>query len=107
VLGHAAVGAIPGPGSLATVFIDRIESVAGQADTQPWPIAGRVIAHEIGHLLLGSNSHSERGLMRDVWTLEGLARPQPEDSLVSGTERERMRSGLSGLNSLVSTAPRG
>jgi hypothetical protein len=37
-------------------------------------ILGRAIAHELGHYLLGSTSHTSRGLMRmtfgalDVWT---------------------------------------
>jgi hypothetical protein len=30
---------------------------------------GHVIAHEIGHLLLGANSHSPVGIMRPQWRL--------------------------------------
>jgi len=38
---------------------------------------GYVIAHELGHLLLGSNSHSASGLMQATWTprVLSLARP--------------------------------
>ena len=30
-------------------------------------ILGCVMAHELGHLLLGSNSHSDRGIMLSRW----------------------------------------
>ena len=36
------------------------------------PILGCVIAHEIGHLLLGSKSHSFSGVMRSRWDHEQL-----------------------------------
>lgn len=35
-------------------------------------ILGCVIAHEIGHLLLGSNSHSDSGIMRAKWEREDM-----------------------------------
>jgi hypothetical protein len=37
-------------------------------------ILGTVIAHELGHLLLGSNSHSGVGIMRAHWQGEELRR---------------------------------
>jgi hypothetical protein len=36
-------------------------------------ILGHGMAHELGHLLLGTNSHSSSGLMRAHWTGEDLA----------------------------------
>src|SRR5579859_6418575 len=39
---------------------------AGQA------ILGCVMAHEIGHLLLGSNSHSDSGVMRATWERDDM-----------------------------------
>jgi hypothetical protein len=35
-------------------------------------ILGSVIAHELGHLLLGSNSHSSAGIMQAQWDLKQL-----------------------------------
>jgi hypothetical protein len=35
-------------------------------------VMGTVIAHEIGHLVLPSGSHSTTGLMRANWTIEEL-----------------------------------
>jgi hypothetical protein len=34
---------------------------------------GHVISHEIGHLLLGTNSHSPSGIMRAQWDREQLS----------------------------------
>jgi len=35
-------------------------------------ILGNVIAHELGHLLLGANSHTPQGLMRAHWSRDQL-----------------------------------
>ena len=37
-------------------------------------IVGRVSAHEIGHLLLGTNAHASHGLMRPSWEVQRLDR---------------------------------
>ncbi len=63
-----------GEGCYSDVFYDRVMEL--DAD---WHIAladtlGSVIAHELGHLLLGSNSHSDMGIMRARWQSEELRR---------------------------------
>jgi hypothetical protein len=61
--------------SLATVFYGRVEDLAHGYDgdeTEIPVILGHVIAHEIGHLLLGSNSHSPAGIMCGKWDREYL-----------------------------------
>jgi hypothetical protein len=55
----------------ATVFLDRIEGIAN-GWVSPSVILGYGIAHEIGHLLLGNNSHSETGIMTAHWAAENL-----------------------------------
>lgn len=92
-LGHALIDSSTGKGTLATVFVDRVEAVAAQGRVDPWATVGRVMAHEIGHLLLGTNSHSETGLMREMWTLKDLTRNRPDDWLFSSAQRDRFRSG--------------
>jgi len=37
-------------------------------------ILGNVMAHELGHLLLGSNSHALSGIMKARWENEELER---------------------------------
>lgn len=61
-------------GWLATAFADRITEAAGRAGTETGTLAGRVIAHEIGHLLLGAGYHGTAGLMRAEWPDAGLTR---------------------------------
>ena len=59
-------------GRLATVFVDRVDSLARRAGIDQATVLSRAIAHEIGHLLLGSAEHTESGLMRGMWTTESL-----------------------------------
>jgi hypothetical protein len=72
VLGHALVNPVSNHGTLATVFIDRIERIAGAVEVDARLITGRVIAHEVSHLVRG-RVHTDAGLMKPVWTLEDLA----------------------------------
>ena len=48
----------------ARVFRNRIDAEAGHHQTDPGLVLGRVMAHEIGHLLLPPHSHSPWGIMR-------------------------------------------
>jgi len=54
-------------GWLATVFSDRIGGVASRVGVEPDTLLGLVIAHEVGHLLLGVGYHGETGVMRADW----------------------------------------
>jgi hypothetical protein len=68
VLGTAISGASEVRGRIAYVFYDRIAQVAQSHLT---PIArglGWAMAHEVGHLLIGDNRHSDEGLMRPSWS---------------------------------------
>jgi len=60
---------------VASVFYARVEDFAhgpygNQTDIPV--ILGVVIAHEVGHLLLGTNSHSRTGIMCGKWDGESL-----------------------------------
>ena len=35
-------------------------------------LLGYIVVHELGHLLLGKDSHSSEGVMRPVWQFEDL-----------------------------------
>ena len=72
--GFTYVAADTDRGWLATVFADRIDHAAKRAGVAPGTLLGRVMAHEIGHLLLGSGYHGATGLMRAQWRDESLAR---------------------------------
>jgi hypothetical protein len=63
-----AFGGREGWGTVCNVFYDRILELhrrfprAAEAT-----VLGIIVAHELGHLLLGENSHSATGVMQAVW----------------------------------------
>src|SRR5512134_3831467 len=79
VLGEALIDRRERAGVLATVFVDRVELIAGLSETDAALLLGRAIAHEIGHLLLGTNAHSVSGLMRAQWTAADIRRHESVD----------------------------
>jgi hypothetical protein len=78
-LGHSLVDTRARTGSLATIFIDRVEQLAAGTAAGCNRLIGRALAHEIGHLLLGTTAHAPSGLMTAVWSRDVLAREQDED----------------------------
>ena len=80
-------------GWLATVFPDRIAIAAARVDTDAGMLLGRVIAHEIGHLLLGVGYHGDAGVMRAEWADDRLA-AHDERWRFSTSEAARMQRRL-------------
>jgi len=56
----------------AAIFYDRISQRAGGDTTAMDVLAGRVMAREIGSLLLGANASSRTGIMKARWTSDDL-----------------------------------
>ena len=90
ILGWAVVEASSGAGALATIFMDRVQAIVTRTNVPPALLLGRAIAHEVGHLLLGTSSHSRSGLMRGVWTDEELALDRPSDWLFASSDRHTL-----------------
>jgi hypothetical protein len=78
-LGYSLVNIETGSGTLATVFADRIASAAARTQIEGGVLLGRAIAHEIGHLLLGTSRHADSGLMRARWSDRELKRDTASD----------------------------
>ena len=91
LLGSSMVDVEGQAGTLATIYLDRVESLAGQANVDSGRLLGRAIAHEVGHLLLGTHDHAYAGLMRARWLTPELQRDWPLDWKLSATEGARMR----------------
>src|ERR1700690_1370350 len=55
--------------AVATVYYEYVvdQAVSDDAKFEAPMILGCVVAHEIGHLLLGSNRHSSEGIMQPHW----------------------------------------
>jgi hypothetical protein len=84
-------------GWLATVFADRIERAAARAGVATGTLLGRVMAHELGHLLLGSGYHGPAGLMRAEWPDATLPRSGADWRFSIG-EAARMHQALDSMS---------
>ena len=77
-------------GWLATAFSDRIAGAATRVGVDAGTLLGLVIAHEVGHLLLGSKYHSWNGVMRADWP-DVLLNHKREQLGFSSLEAAKMR----------------
>jgi hypothetical protein len=85
-------------GYIAGVFSHRVEELAEEA-ARHWNISaafhsvllGHLMAHEIGHLLLGSGGHSSRGIMRARWAKEDLEAAAQGSLGFTASQEEQMR----------------
>jgi hypothetical protein len=93
-LGYSLVDRESGGGTLATVYLDRIERLAADSATPAAPLLGRAIAHEIGHLLLGDNRHSADGIMRAVWSTRLLQHATQSDWLFTRDQAVAIQQAL-------------
>ena len=81
-------------GTLATVFADRVYALAADAGVDDGELLGRVMGHEIAHLLLGTRDHGPRGLMRGEWRPSDLVQQGPRDWLLSRSESGAIRRAI-------------
>jgi hypothetical protein len=68
ILGTAIVQE-DGPSVLASVYAGSVAERSARTGVPMSTILGRVTAHEIGHLLIGTNAHAPSGLMQASWNL--------------------------------------
>lgn len=61
-----------GVGCHAELFYEPIQELQQKTGVAPSVILGHAMAHELGHLLLGTNSHFPNSLMRAHWTRNDL-----------------------------------
>ena len=78
-LGDALIDPEKRTGVLATVYVNRTMRLARELEIDHDKLLGRAIAHEIGHLLLATNTHAASGLMRELWSHDELQRARRED----------------------------
>lgn len=96
-LGLSFVGE-DGFGCHADVFYAGIPSIEKEVHLSSETILGLAIAHELGHLLLGSKSHSDSGIMRPVWQKPELSATSKGTLGFSDTQALKMKARLaSGL----------
>lgn len=89
-LGYSLVDTATRSGTLATIYIDRVAWLSKAAGVDRRLVLGRALAHEVGHLLLGTNAHSTAGVMRAVWSCEALKRNVGRDWLFAPGDARAM-----------------
>jgi hypothetical protein len=90
-LGFSMIDPQAGAGTVATVYSDRVAALAREVRIDGADLLGLAMAHELGHLLIGTDEHAARGLMRAVWTRTELQRNTAEDWMFSETEMKAIR----------------
>lgn len=80
-------------GFSASIFYDVVRDCVqpGQDLDQ---LLGAAFAHELGHLLLGTNSHSNTGLMSAFWSRKQLVVAQQRGLSLSSSETKRLHVAL-------------
>jgi hypothetical protein len=118
VLGHVAVTPDASDSRAIHVSIHATESLLAGRTTGPRATAGivrdselaralgRVLAHEIGHVLLGPPYHDTTGLMRASFRPDDLGAPDPAPFRLTCTGVNRLRNRLRALRSRAEGAPR-
>lgn len=61
-----------GLGQYCDVFLDRVEETQRESGSGASHLLGAVVAHELGHLLLGSHAHAYVGIMTPTWQEQSL-----------------------------------
>ena len=80
-----------GEGRYADVFYSRVLQLHNDNNVSIPEVLGTVMAHELGHLLLGSNAHSETGIMQGQWRSPELDQLQKGVLLFTAEQARRMR----------------
>lgn len=83
-----------GTGCYANLFYDRAQMIHESSQINLATILGHGIAHELGHLLLGTNSHAPIGIMRARWQPADLASADKGTLLFSTLESREMQKKL-------------
>jgi len=96
VFGAAFLGQ-DGSGRYVDVYYDRVNELHRGWSLRPQSVLSHVIAHEIGHLLLGLNSHSQWGIMRGLWEGEEMKAVERGRLLFSSEQSRRMREKLTAI----------
>jgi len=93
-LGDSLVDTRLRAGSLATIYVNRVAALAGRCRIDVRTLLGRAVAHEIGHLLLGTAAHAPSGLMRAAWPQRALRSERAADWIFTARDAQAMRDAV-------------
>ena len=85
-------------GVYADIFLDRVQQLREVDPSLTLePILGDVLAHELGHLLLGTGSHTPTGLMQATWKYPQLRLIEMGQLSFSAKEAALLRTRVASL----------
>ena len=91
------VALIPKDGSFgvfASVYIEAAAVIARDDEVFGARMLGHLIAHEIGHLLLGQQSHSQKGIMLGNWLDRDLRKAAQGHLLFTERQAKKMQNAV-------------
>ena len=80
--------------SMTYVSYSRIQKLSASTSAGVEDLLGLAVAHEIGHLLFGSNQHANQGLMRATWRLRDLEAKAWDEFQFTQEQGNRLRAGV-------------
>jgi hypothetical protein len=92
-------------GAHVLIFYDRVEALAQRVNAAIYVILGHAMAHELGHVLLGSSEHTSGGLMQARWTPTSWRLASAGLVVFDRAEITRIRTGLSKFQVVVEGLP--
>lgn len=81
-------------GTVANIFADRARELVNRRGIVFGVMLGHLMAHELGHLLLGTGAHASAGIMHVPWHNNELDMLQRGLMAFMPSEAERMRTGI-------------
>ena len=87
-------------GCSAYVFHRDVQELARYGDATESQLMGHALAHEIGHLLLGPNSHTAIGVMRSHWRRQDLQTIATAYLFFTDQQSRRIRDEVSARNTI-------
>lgn len=82
------------PGIYSDVFYPSIEKLCRNFEVNISLVLGGVMAHEIGHLLLGTHAHTPTGIMCPRWGAQELDRVGKGTLLFTDAQAQKIRARL-------------
>lgn len=96
-----------GTGAQADVFYSGIEKLRQRSTLAAATILGNVMAHELGHLLLGINAHARTGIMQARWADRELREMGMGNLVFNERQSEAIRARILGASEMAAWRPAG